>query len=156
MTAAHPINYVPVTYRDYREDDEGFLYNSWLRSFRDGSKWAEEIPGQIYFANHKQVIARLLQDSGIVIAANPESDDQIFGYGVYQPMSGGVTVLHYLYVKQPYRRLGIGTALTRVIKQLSAHDPELPMVASHVSGMWDRLRVKWNLVYNPYVIGAKL
>lgn len=155
MTAtAHRITHVPVIYREFREDDEAFIFNSWLKSFQEGSRWASEIPPQIYFANHKKVVAQLLKDSGIVIAANPESTDQIFGYGVYQPSTGGVTVLHYIYVKHPYRKLGIGRDVVQMIRRLSNHDDALPMVASHIGSSWDAIREKWNLVYNPYV-GAR-
>ena len=156
MTAAVSINYVPVCYREFREDDEGFVYNSWLKSFRDGSPWADKIPAQIYFANHKKVLAKLLKESGVVIAANPECPDQIFGYGVYQPTAGNVTVLHYIYVKHSYRKLGVGADILRMIQRLSDHDMQLPMAATHItSGNWETLRVKWNLIYNPYVLGAR-
>lgn len=155
MTAAHQVNYVPVTYREFSPTDESFIYSSWLKSFRAGSTWAADIPGQIFFANHKKVIERLLGEAGIVIAANPEATDQIFGYGIYSPTSGGVTVMHYLYVKHPYRRLGIGSDIVRVVRQVSGHDAELPMVASHIAGDWTKVRERWNLVYNPYVLGAR-
>lgn len=154
-SAAIQVNYVPVTYREVRPDDESFIYSSWLKSFRAGSTWAAEIPGQIYFSNHKKVIARLLGEAGVVVAANPEATDQIFGYGVYQPTAGGVTVLHYVYVKHPYRRLGIGSDMVRVVRQISGHEQDLPMVATHIANAWDKFRERWNVVYNPYVIGAR-
>jgi ribosomal protein S18 acetylase RimI-like enzyme len=154
LTAAITINHVPVVYREFRDDDEGFVYNSWLKSFREGSSWADKIPAQVYFSNHKKVVSKLLSESGIVIAANPECPDQIFGYGVYQPTTGHVTVLHYIYVKHSYRKLGIAADILRMISQLSSHDTALPMAATHITGNWDALKNKWNLFYNPYVIGA--
>lgn len=155
MTAAIKINYVPVTYRDPNPTDEGFLYHSWLKSFRQGSSWASSIPAQIYFNNHKVIVSKLLREAGIVIAANPENPTQIFGYGVYSPTSGNVTVLHYLYVKHPFRRLGIGTDILRVIKNLSCHDLDLPVAATHMTSVGAMIQEKWKVIYNPYVLGAK-
>ena len=156
MTAATAVKYGPqVTYRAPTQDDVGFIYNSWLKSHRGNSAWARDMPAQVYFSNHKKVLAKLLEGSGILVACNPENTEQIFGYGVYQPTTGGVTVLHYVYVKHPYRRLGIGGDIVQTILRLSGHDMELPAVASHVTGLWSQvLKDKWHMIYNPYVIGA--
>lgn len=155
MTAAHQL--VPVTYRSPTPDDEGFIYNSWLKSLHDpdnGSPWAKMIRAQVFYANHKKVIAKILSEAGVLLACNPECTEQILGYGVYQPTSGKVAVLHYLYVKHPYRRLGIATGLFRTMLHLAEHDTMFPVVASHATSAWWHLKDKWNLIYNPYVIGA--
>lgn len=155
MTAAAALTCVPVIYREAVLDDEGFIYNSWLKSHRTGAAWARDVPPQVYFAGHKKVVASLLAESEIVVACNPESPAQIFGYAVYQASSAGVLVLHYLYVKHPYRKLGIATALYRQVERLAGHDLDLPAIATHVTGVWsDVLKDRWHMIYNPYVIGA--
>ena len=154
MTAA--AKYVPTNIRGPLPDDEGFIYNSWLKSLHESSPWAKYIRSQIFYNNHKKVLAKILSESGVLIACNPEMPDQIFGYGVYQPSSGGVAVIHYLYVKHPYRKLGIGKELFRQMLALSDHNTDLPAVASHIAdpSVWWDIKDKFNLVYNPYVIGA--
>jgi GNAT superfamily N-acetyltransferase len=151
MTEAH---YVPaVVYRDANDTDTGFLFNSWLRSYRSNSEWVRAIPAQIYFHNHKRVVAQLLKDAGVLIAANPDDPDQIFGYAVWQPTIGRVAVLHWVYVKEPYRRLGIGTKLVATVRRLADHNDALPLVGTHHTRGWAALAVKWRLVFNPYVLG---
>lgn len=160
--------YVPVTFRRPTPECLSFIYSSWLKSFRIYSRWAKAVPAQIYFGNHKRVVQKLLEDSGVLIACNPECPDQIFGYAVYQPTAGGVAVLHYLYVKQPYRKMGIATALFREALHRSEHRSELPVAVTHIpdrefredggarwTSMWDRLRDKWSLVFNPYILGSE-
>lgn len=144
----------PVVYRQATAADQAFIYNSWLKSFRSMSSWAKAIPAAIYFGNHKLVVAKLLEDSGVLIAANPDDPEQIFGYAVYQPTAGRVAVLHWLYVKHPYRRLGIGTEIYRTVLRLADHNDELPVVGTHHTSLWDVLETKWSLVFNPYVMGA--
>lgn len=148
------LQYVPAHFREPTADDVAFIYNSWLKSFRGNSAWAKDIPAQIFYDNHKRVLARILGESGVVVACNPESPEQIFGYGVYQPTSAHVAVVHFVYVKHPFRRLGIGRAIHQTALRLAEHDDSLPSVATHITSAWEVLREKWNMVYNPYMIGA--
>ncbi len=144
----------PVVFREAQPADQGFIFNSWLKSFRANSEWAHAMPAQIYYDNHKRVVAQLLHDSSVLVAANPDDPDQIFGYVVYQPTLGHVAVLHWLYVKHTYRRLGIGGEVFRTALRLAQHDDTLPVVGTHFTTLWSALADKWRLVFNPYVIGS--
>lgn len=147
--------YVPaVVYRAPTPADTSFIFNSWLKSFRSNSEWARAMPPAIYFDNHKRVVDRLLKECGVLVAANPEDPEQIFGYAVYQATAGNVTILHWLYVKHTYRRLGIGGEIFRTVRELTRHKPELPVVGTHYTSLWNVLADKWRLVFNPYVMGA--
>ncbi len=142
----------PCLMRPASKADVSFIYNSWLKSFYDNSSWAKQIPPKIFFDNHKKVITHIMNSSGMVIAANPDEPSQIFGYGIFQQTSGDIAVIHYLYVKQPYRKLGIGTALFDNIKHQCRHDPVFPCLGTHSTRVFeDVLARKWNVVFNPYV-----
>lgn len=148
------MDYVPTTLRAPVDDDRNFILSTWLKSFRN-SHFACMIPNDIYFKAHKALIMATLQESGVVVAVNPEDESQIFGYGVYTP-NGGATLCHYIYVKESYRRLGIGTTLFRAMLADSDHSPDVPAIATHSTrALKDYgLREKWEIVYNPYMLGA--
>jgi GNAT superfamily N-acetyltransferase len=130
----------PVIIRIAEIGDEGFIFHSWLKSYR-GSAAAQNITNPRYFAGQHALITRLLGRSKILVAANPEDPSQICGWIVYEPKAP-IPVLHYVYVKHPFRRNGIARELiaqmecdtfffthsTEAVKQLTARaifDPYL-------------------------------
>lgn len=146
----------PCAIRHATKEDVSFIYNSWLRSFKDSSPWAKLIPNQVFFDNHKKVVSKLLRDSFVFVACNPDMADQIFGYIVCQPTVGKVAVVHYVYIKQPYRRLGIGAALFDRMLHACEHDRTFPVVATHATYALEVLNTKRiQIVYNPYVLGME-
>lgn len=160
--------HIPLTYRAAEENDYNFVLSTWLKSYRQNNESARHIKPQIYFANHKRFIDRILDDSQCIIACNPEEPTQIFGYGVFEEAADQVALVHCIYVKLTYRRLGIGTDLLYTMLGAAQHDHALPVVISHLpdrslprggeerpSSFWEILQPKWNLVYNPYLSGAR-
>lgn len=150
-----------VAYRYLLPQDTPFIFNSWLKSFRVHSKWAREVAPEVYYASHKKVVADFLAKSVGLIACNPDCANQILAYGIYQTPIRGVTVLHYIYTKQPYRKMGLATDLFQRLLASAKHDPKLPVVATHIPdrefidgrriypSIWEVLSPKWNLVFYP-------
>lgn len=134
-------------FRDANENDDGFIYNSWLKSYFDGGIWARHVPAQIFFDNHKKVVKTLLQNSRVIIACNPSDSSQIFGYSVIEKSYSAPTI-HYMYVKLTYRRLGIARALMNEI--LEHYDPSLPVTVSHMTRVLEEIRENKSVIYNPY------
>lgn len=133
--------------RSYDEKDLPLIYKSWLVSFRDSNHLESVIDKQIYFGNHKRIIAKILDKSTCLIAANPEDDNHILGYIVFDKHNG-LKILHYIYVKAPYRRLGIANFLRKFAFTNESH----PIVTSHYTRMSSILKDKWQLVFNPYIL----
>lgn len=132
--------------------DVSFIYNSWLKSFRDGSLWAQLIPSPLYFLSEKKVIDKLILETDVLIACNPESEDQIFGYVVADNSIKDVTLLHYVYVKQPYRGLGFAVKLIENALPPTASRDHV-IVASHMTRAFNEyLTKKLGVIYNPYVL----
>ena len=111
----------------------------------------------IYYNNQKEIIAYLLKDSYTIIAHNPEDPDHIFGYIVCQPTAARIGVVHYCFVKQPFRGLGIGTLLLNEAKNYTDHDDEHPMVATHATSVFHgMISDRYNIMYNPYLVYRSL
>jgi GNAT superfamily N-acetyltransferase len=99
-----------VTFRPFSASDHNFIMNSWLKSWRNGPP--RQLPNEQYYREQTFVVQQILANSRVVVACNPEDETQIFGYIVAQD-SPAARFVHYLYVKQPYRRLGIARALVK-------------------------------------------
>lgn len=108
-----------------RYEDKDFIYSSWLRSYRP-SKANVGLDSDVYYERHSNRINAILQRAGtrVVVASNPEDDDHLFGYIVFE-IQATKTILHYIYVKQSYRQLGLARRMLEIL------DAGQKLTASH-------------------------
>jgi len=106
-TSCEPEASLAVLIRKPVEADVPLIYNSWARSYKHQFK---KMAFPIYKAFIEPVIADCIQHSEILVACDPTDQDEIFGYIVVEDTIEG-PVVHYVYVKSPFRRLGIATML---------------------------------------------
>jgi ribosomal protein S18 acetylase RimI-like enzyme len=106
---------------DAPEPDEfPFIFDSWANSFRR-SPWAGCVPNHLYDAVSREAARGILDRPGTrVLCAFPEGVRRIMGYSVSEPERG---VLHWLYVKSDFRRLGVGRLL--LTETLAAFNPDV-------------------------------
>lgn len=142
---------IPLIFRERNADDRNFIIASWMRGFRNASSWAHKIPSEVYSIRHEQLVKRLLNDSHSIVACSPDDPNQIFGFAIYQPSIESVSIIHWIYVKQMYRKLGIGNEIFREVLMRSGHDLKLPVAASHETRALDWAANKFNVIYNPYL-----
>lgn len=95
-----------------REKDVPFIMATWLRNYKNSSYFAKRISNSVYFNwHHKLLEALLKRESAEVIVAHPPGEpDVILGYMVTE-MVGGEQVIHYVYVKQVFRNMGIAKGM---------------------------------------------
>ena len=96
---------------DLPADDELVLvYDSWARSFRK-SPWAGCVPNHLWDGVSRACISELLSRSRVIMAVKNLDDGKrrVLGYSVSEPGA-----LHWLYVKDDYRGLGVGKSLLEV------------------------------------------
>ncbi len=98
-----------VIFRPMVADDAAFIFDSWLKSYRD-SEFAMRVRGPLYRAQQHDLIEKLLRRGHGVVAADAEEPWHIVGY-VAGEAFGALTCIHYLYVKQNFRRKGIARKL---------------------------------------------
>lgn len=142
---------IPLHFRERNAHDRNFIMACWMRSFRSNSRWAKLVDPDIYSRCHSQMLDRLLSDSGSVVACNPDDPHQIFGFAIYQPSLEGVAIIHWVYVKEVYRKLGIGNAIYREVLAAADHDLKLPVAVTHDARALEWAAEKYNLIYNPYL-----
>lgn len=135
-----------VRLRIANDEDLPFIFNSWLKSFRD-SFFSRDIPDTIYFSDHHKIIEKILKNSVVMISCNEDDPTQIYGYAVGS-QEDGIFVLHYIYVKYTFRSLGIGTLLLKSF----GHSGETASVYTHHNNLAHKLASKYNFIYHPYLM----
>jgi GNAT superfamily N-acetyltransferase len=143
---------LPVAFRDGRASDIGFVASNWLRSYH----WHREcffercssLTLREYYQGHHALVEWLLLRSRVVVAHNPDDDDQLYGFVCFEPLQSGL-VVHYLYVKSSRRGWGVGRRLFHAIRE-----PGQRTICTH----WTRglrsnkANVKHQLEVNPYYL----
>jgi hypothetical protein len=91
--------------------DEAFIYDTWLTGVKRGTYEAKRIRDRTYYTRRHALIERILARGAIALIAHPTGDpDTILGCVVAETGQDR-PLLHWCYVKLPWRRLGIATAL---------------------------------------------
>lgn len=136
-----------LLFRGATADDLSYVISSWLKSYRNGSARAREVPGPVYFDQHHRVASALLGRSTISVVSHRDQADAILAYLVSE-RAGRVLVVHYAYSKRPFRRLGLASALLR-----TAADGALGVQHSHETPEWAPLGRLLGSAFNPYLGG---
>lgn len=126
-----------VAFRPANDDDTPFILNSWLKSYRNGV-CSQHVPNEIYYKYQHKIIENLLLDATVTVAVSLEDSTQIIGYiATTQPF-----LCHYIYVKYPFRKLGIAEQLYNGANR--------PQICTHLPRGFPILKEKHNLVFNPF------
>jgi len=127
-----------VKIRDFVLADEYFVYSSWLKNFWLCAK-NDGIRKNIFFEGHHKVIEKTLKKSSCLIAAHADDHDQIIGWICTEDKN----ILHYIYVKSPFRRSGIAELL------IAESDLVDTVIVTHETEMLKHLKLRSE--YNPYL-----
>lgn len=101
--------------RDIEPMDKDFLFDSWLKSWRT-QRAAGVIPNNLYYTVTRSVIENLVgRGATIKVACSIHDPSHIYGYICFETMKNGDYVVHYLYVKDPYIKLGVADGLMKYI-----------------------------------------
>jgi hypothetical protein len=126
--------------REATESDFPFIYSTWLKGLRFGNDVYGLIEQHSYFKNYHRVIEVILNrpDTFINVACLADDPTTILGYAVLGP-----GMIHYVHVKQAFRRFGIA-------KELCPKDPKR---VTHVTKVgWSILREKFpNCIFDPFL-----
>lgn len=137
---------VPIRIRAASQEDVAFIFNSWLKSYRN-SHFSRYIDNTVYYSEHHKLIERLVSDNQVLIACNTEDPNQLYGY-ICAGRVDNFLVVHYIYVKHSFRNLGIGKQLLNAFD----HDPSVAGIYTHHTKLADRLGPRYNFVFHPYLM----
>lgn len=147
-----------VAFRAALPDDEAIVFNAWLLAHRKHGDWPPRLSSQRYFAEHKATIAKLIARSRMLVACNEARPSQVLGFVCWEGGNGEQT-LHWLFVKQPFRRNGIGRALLDQARLNQPHGQGLTLDevrCSHWTMRAEQLRAaghRWR--YDPFALEVR-
>lgn len=128
-----------------KAQDASFIYATWLRSYRHSSQFAKNIPNEVYFKYHHMAIDRIAERGGRFYVAHALGDpDTILGF----ICSEGPTLVHYCYIKKPFRAMGIA----RKLVQMAGISEDLYEFTHMTHDMEKITKKRPKLIYNPYGI----
>jgi hypothetical protein len=136
---------LPIRVRPAVEGDVPFIFSSWLKSYR-ASLFAKQIGNTVFFSEHHKVIEGILETSTVLVLCDAEDVTNIYGYICAEKIDG-IFVLHYVYIKHPYRTFGLAKFL---LNQFN-HETGSAAMTSHMTRIGGDLAPKYGFVYSPYL-----
>ena len=101
-----------VAIRSYLPEDRNFILATWLRGLYYGNTWFSEIRKDVFMKRYHDVVEYILNHpcASIRVACLEDDPGVILGYSVARVLDD-TTVLDWVFVKQAWRKTGIGTRL---------------------------------------------
>lgn len=125
-----------VALRPMAPADRNFVRKSWLRSYAASAQ--ARIAGRAYWTGHHDLIERLLERASVRVACSSTHAGTIVGFACV----GWPSTLHYVYVREEFRRYGVAR---RLLADLPAG-----VTYSHRSDMVSALPVPDGWFFSPY------
>jgi GNAT superfamily N-acetyltransferase len=139
-----------IVVRSANANDRSFMLATWLQNYRRESYFAARIKDSIFYANHHEIADKLLAQETALVACPDDDSDTILGYIVVEPK-----VLHWVYVKKAFRKMGIATRLLEASGlPANLHDVQV----THPTKLWFTTKQHGpgfeekypGAIYNPY------
>lgn len=140
---------LPIKMRAPTSEDTSFIFNSWLKSYRS-SAFAKDQCNEVFFGNYKKIVESILDRSMITVVCNPEDDNHMYGYIVFEYLPANNLLVHYLYVKHTYRKNNIAKKLIEKIRQspnpiLISHHTQVCKSSKSIVYLYDPYRAFYQL-----------
>lgn len=146
---------LPVGLRRPLAEDMSFVTHSWRFSYRDHSDASQRmsLPGRsVFIKRHLPFIMDLATYERLMIAYSKVDDELIYGWICAEPEleHDGHRIIHYLHVKEDFKRWGIGSLLLKSVGM----EPETTVMATHMTWQARALAraCRLKIEYNPYVL----
>jgi len=130
--------------------DLGLIVKSWVQEMRH-APFSKGVPDDVFFAEHRRVVLALVRRAWTTCAVNVEDENHIYGFVTFELAPER---LHWVYVKEPYRRIGLGQALLESAFGAPGLWPPR-LLCSHASNFAKLLAAqaeRRRLVYSPYLL----
>lgn len=122
--------------RGYDEKDKSLVFSTFLKGLYYGNQWFKQIDKKTYMFNYSKVLENLIARSIVMILSLKEDPDVIIGYSIQEP-----TVLHWIYMKTTWRRMGLS-------KKLIQKDIK---TVTHITDLGLKLKPK-EITFNPFLV----
>lgn len=142
MNVASKLDEVPFAVRNAEEGDVAYVISAWTRGQRAVGD-NRDMEAETYFRQMRDLIASRLSFGECKLAVNIEDPWQIFGFVCYDEHP---VVIHYVYVKHTFRRLGIGRRLLEL-----ATNGKRPVTVTTKGMLYDDVKARYGLQYSRFL-----
>ena len=153
---AHALDKLPRPPQDYRDRMrfQGSFFSirqvEHLHTALLGSNPSLKLSNAVYTVEQGEVLSRVMDSADVWVAVSPDDTWQILAF-IIAGRARSALVLHYVYVKRVYRRLGLAT---QILKTMAGDRRKL--VFTHRTAGWDRwvpqlVADGYDLQFNPYL-----
>lgn len=136
--------------RPLSPNDIPFVFNSWLKSYRESPQVAC-IPNTVYYDKFHATIEQVMNDSAILVACSPEDPNLLYGYVVAE-LKDETLIFHWVYVKHPFRNFGLAKEMEKEILTIS-HKNVAYTTRTRIT---DSLVKNRNYTYDPFYLWSKV
>lgn len=121
-------------FRPYEPSDINFIHSSWGRSYYKGANYIRSMSPTEFNEHHRPIRDKLLasKKSIIIVCASKMDPSLIIGWVMIEPRDTIGKIVHYLYVKEAFKREGIGAELLSLLK-------EDQVIISHLTDKAERI-----------------
>lgn len=140
-----------VLFRDMTKEDESFIFDSWIKSYINSDE-SKHVPKNVYYPMQHKVVEDTINSTNVKIAHHFEDINHVLGYIVYENEEPNTCIVHWLFVKKPFRKNGIGNKLWQSITE-----DAVKVFHTHSSFTHNKIKDKFKSEYNPYLkIGIRI
>lgn len=133
-----------IQIRDKVPSDEDFIFDSWLNNYQATSYFAKRMKKQTFMKFHPLIANAIMRRPTTVCKIAGDADFTIFGYIIAEP-DPEAPVVHYVYVRPEYQRLGIARRLFEALAIPGAFE------VSHWTPVLNDISIKHRIFdFNPY------
>lgn len=137
-----------VNIRPGKIEDKNFILATWLRGLYYGNSWFKEIDKDSFMRHYHDIVMAILTKPSTAVAVVALKDDEnvILGYSVCSILGDerddhSYPILHWVFVKETWRRVGLGRALV----------PENAIITTHMTAIGKKLKPP-SMKFNPWAI----
>lgn len=149
-----------LAFRHIDDEDRAFVVTKWMESFKYAhgagvlamGPWSHG--SSMYFDVSREIVNALMArpHAETIVAYRPGEDRPFDLYGFvcvergypYPKRGHGVDVIHYLFVDQPYRRVGLARALLEEAKL------KAPVIYTHMTAAGQVIAKKRGYTFDPH------
>ena len=142
------IDHIDIGFRPANDGaDFGFVTKSWIQD----SKWRQrhsELPLCDYIITLNAYIKDLyIKKVNFMLAYDPSYPSNIFGFMVYEFIVKDILIIHFVYIKKVYRRMGI----CKLLYNQANPSGIIPVITDSSTVVREILR-KHTLIFNPFIL----
>jgi hypothetical protein len=123
-------------------EDHNFIFATMLRGLYYGDSWFSKIPKDIFMLEYHKIVASLLSLPSIQVKVACLRDDPevVLGYAL---LGSEGKVIHFVYVKSAWRKIGIATMLVG----------DTPKAVTHLTTVGESILKKYpEVIFNPFTV----